>query len=130
IDKTISPPKIIKESYYKAYCITKENIIYAMDYTIYVHNKKTGELIKVVELDFVIPDIFILSNETLYWLGSGGNGVYEMNLHTFEHKAITYKPQSGIAIMNNEIILMHKGRLKKTLKLLYWRPPERKSPIE
>jgi hypothetical protein len=127
IDKT----KTIKLSnpWCWSYCITQENIIGTSHGTMYVFDKQNGELIKVIELiDY--PLFFILSNETLYWLAFDGRGVYEMNLYTFEYKLITDKEQSGIAIMNNEIILMHKGRLKKTLKLLYWRPPERKSPIE
>jgi hypothetical protein len=100
-------------------CATKDKIIFrGDDFNMLICDRSSGNLIKTIKFEKYqdVPFHFILSGKTLYWIDDLGCSVFEMNLETLDYRRITDKPRSGLAVIGNEVILMHKRRLIRPLK--------------
>jgi hypothetical protein len=97
--------------------VTKDLVFSSYD-GINIYNRSSGDLIKTINSKHLnYPEYFVEADKILYLVGSQGYGISAINLETLEYRKIMDGDhECGIAVINNEIILMHKGRLVGSAK--------------
>jgi hypothetical protein len=103
-------------------CVTGDKVVLCYNsadiFGFYILDRLTGDLIENKSFDFKgfpLINFFITSGDTLYWVDYSGE-IYKMNLKTFEYRRIVYSDGIGIAVIDNKIFAIRKGRLIKELK--------------